>query len=464
MHYLRVGALLGGAAFGLLGLRRALLISPLPPRNERRILPGLDHEVEIVIDRSGVPHIRAESAHDLLFSQGYCHARDRFWQMDLNRRLARGELAEIFGRQALPADRFLRRLGFRLYAERDATAIDDEARAALEAYAAGVNAYRANHRRPIEYMLLRTEPRPWTVLDSLSFGRYMSWTQMTNWDTELTRARLIAKLGAERAAALEGGDPAPGIPRDGSEPHLDLVQAARAFAPLAGLFRGAASNNWVVAPARSESGHALLANDPHLFPRMPGVWYVAHLEGGGYDVAGATIPGLPGVIIGHNRDIAWGVTAGMVDAEDLLIERDLVGARRMSEKIVVRGGEPVTEEIVIGRHGPVISGTLDIPRDGAVLALRSVLHDFPSPTSALLRLNRASDWESFLDALRDWHFPSLNFVYADRSGTIGYKLAGQVPIRAGPAIGLPSQDLDGMQAWNGYVPFDAMPEQHDPTE
>jgi penicillin amidase len=197
---------------------------------------------------------------------------------------------------------------------------------------------------------------------------------------------------------------------------------------------------------------------------MPAVWYVAHLQGGGYDVAGATIPGLPGVIIGHNREIAWGVTAGMVDAEDLLIERDLVGARRLSEKIEVRGGEAVLEEIVISRHGPVISGTLSIPKDGAVLALRSVLHDFRSPTSALLRLNRAHDWESFLDALREWHFPSLNFVYADRSGSIGYKLAGQVPIRAGPAIGVPSPGWDGTQAWNAFVPFEAMPQEHNPAE
>jgi penicillin amidase len=234
----------------------------------------------------------------------------------------------------------------------------------------------------------------------------------------------------------------------------------------------------VVAPSHSASGHALLANDPHLYPRIPPVWYVAHFQAEDIDVAGATLPAIPGVIIGHNQRIAWGVTAGMADCEDLFIEKpDPAGPHRfffrdqsepatvLRESFAVRGGKtPLEEDVVRTHHGPLLNGTLGIPPDAPPVALRSALHDWSNPVQGLLKLNQARDWASFKDALRDWSFPCLNFVYADVDGNIGYKLAGQVPIRAQGEGYAPVEGWTGENEWTGYVPFEDMPEAFNPPE
>lgn len=414
--------------------RRALLAWTLPRRNESIELRGLAAPVTIIIDRSGVPHVEAESGPDAFFAHGYLHARDRLWQMELNRRLARGELAELFGPIALPTDRVLRRLGFRRDAERDLASISAEGRRVLEAYTAGVNAYVARHRRPIEFVLLRSRPRPWSAIDTLAFGRYMGWSQTENLPTEIVRRQLVGVLGADRASALEPGDPAANVV---------------ALAGLAG-----ASNNWVASPARSASGHALLANDPHLYPRIPPVWYVAHLRSGdGLNVIGATLPGVPGVLIGHNSRIAWGITAGMTDCEDLVDQDDeAVGAAAVvREQIHVKGQGSVTEEVRLTEAGPILNGALGVPIDGPAVAWRSVIREGAAPIDALLTLNRATDWAGFQRAMERWDFPCLNFVYADVDGNIGYRMAGRVPLRT-----------DGK--WAGTVPFAEMPAAFNPDE
>lgn len=417
------------------GLRRLLLRWTLPRRNETIQLSGLAAPVTIVIDRSGVPHVDAQSARDAFFAHGYLHARDRLWQMELNRRIARGELAELFGPIALPADRFLRRLGFRRGAERDLTRLSAAGLQALEGYADGVNAYVAHHRRPIEFVLLRTRPRPWSPVDSLAFGRYMGWTQTENLATETVRRELSGLIGADRTSTLEGGDPAAGV------------------VAMAGL-AGGASNNWVAAPARSASGHALLANDPHLYPRIPAVWYVVHLRSAdGLNVIGASLPGVPGVVIGHNSRIAWGITAGMADCEDLVNQdpAELGAATVIGEEIQVKGRPPVGEEVRVTADGPVLNGTLGIPVDGPPVALRTVFADGEAPVDALFTLNRATDWASFEQAMRQWDFPCLNFIYADVDGNIGYRMAGRVPLRQ-----------DGK--WVGIVAFGEMPAIFNPAE
>ncbi|HYM50429.1 MAG TPA: penicillin acylase family protein [Candidatus Limnocylindrales bacterium] len=469
------------AAAAIAGLRDLLRRAPVPGGREFLATAGLRAPVEILIDRSGVPHLYAAGSADLFFAQGYVHARDRFWQMELNRRIARGTLAELFGTAVLDTDRFLRRLGFARHAERDLRQLDPESRARLDAYTAGVNAYLGHHRAPLEFTLLRARPKAWRETDTLAFGRYMAWTQTANWETELIRARLLARLGPERVAALEPGDPASGVPAGGglgpAEPGEAAREAARALRPLAGLHAGA-SNNWVVAPERSVTGHPLLANDPHLYPRIPAVWYVAHLHGDGFDVAGATLPGVPGVITGHNDRIAWGITAGMADCEDLFLElpdpqhegRFLFHdsseeAAVLHEVFQVRGRrEPFEEDVMVTRHGPILNGTLDIPPDGTRIALRSVLQDWPNPVGALFQLNRATDWSSFRTALRSWAFPCLNFVYADVEGNIGYRLAGKVPTRARGDGYAPAVGWTGEYEWTGYVPDDDMPEAFNPPD
>lgn len=414
--------------------RRALLAWTLPRRNESIQLRGLVAPVTIIIDRSGVPHVEAESAPDAFFAHGYLHARDRLWQMELNRRVARGELAELFGPIALPTDRVLRRLGFRRDAERDLAGISADGRQVLDAYTAGVNAYVARHRRPIEFVLLWSRPRPWSAIDTLAFGRYMGWSQTENLPTEIVRRQLAGQLGADRASALEPGDPAAHV---------------LALAGLAG-----ASNNWVASPARSASGHALLANDPHLYPRIPPVWYVAHLRSAdGLNVIGATLPGLPGVVIGHNSRIAWGVTAGLADCEDLVDQdaRAVAEAAVIREEIKVKRKPTVIEEIRVTADGPILNGALGIPADGPAVALRSSLHDGKASIDALVALNQATGWAAFQQALEQWDFPCLNFVYADVAGNIGYRMAGRVPLRR-----------DGK--WAGTVPFAEMPASFNPDE
>ncbi|HEV3256083.1 MAG TPA: penicillin acylase family protein [Gemmataceae bacterium] len=453
-----------------------LLRQSLPPRHETLHVTHLTAGVRILLDRVGVPHIYAQTSADLFFGQGYVHARDRLWQMELNRRVARGELAELFGERALETDRYLRHMGLRRAAEQEAATLDQEPREVLAAYVAGINAYIDRHRLPIEFTLLRFRPKPWDLVDSLAFGRYMGLSLSFNWEMELIRARLFAAVGPERAAELEPGVPQVDVPQADDLTPEDPLSAARSFFPLAGLMGG--SNSWAVSGARSAAGRPLLAGDPHLSPSMPATWYVAHLHGGVYDVAGATLPGTPGVIIGHNARAAWSVTLAMADTQDLVLERadparphhfafgdDWPEAEVRREEIHVRGqGKPALEEIVVTRHGPLLNGVLDIPAGGAALALRSAVYDWPTSLPVVLRLNRAGDWQEFRAALAAWAYPVLNFVYADVHGTIAYKMAGRVPLRARGDGHTPVPGWDRHHEWIGYVPFDDLPEALNPAE
>jgi penicillin amidase len=467
----------GAGALGAAGARRWFLTRPLPPRNESVDAAGLDERVEILFDRWGVPHIYAANEHDAAFAQGYVHARDRLWQMELNRRLAKGELAEILGPPALPADRFLRRLGFRRAAEAALAVIEQEDLDLLDAYCAGVGAYVARHKLPVEFTLLRLRPRAWRPEDGLAFGQFMAFTQTWNWESELIRARLIARFGPDRAAEMEAGTVAAGVEGGGGLEPVPVQAAAEAFKPLANLVGAGGSNNWVVSPQRSASAHALLANDPHLSPQVPGVWYAVHISAGDDEVAGVGLPGLPGVVIGHNARIAWGITSAITDTSDLFIERshpsdasrfefdgEWETARVIEEQIRVKGAPTVIDEVVLTRHGPLLNGTLDIPVDGAPLALKAVCVDEPPIASAIRKLNQAGSWHEFQQALRGWTHPSLNFVYADVDGNIGYKMAGRVPIRASGDGYAPVPGWEPEHEWTGYVPFEELPQAFNPKD
>src|SRR5439155_2133652 len=462
---------------GAAGARRWFLKRPLPPRHETLDVPGLEERVEILFDRWGVAHVYARGEHDASFAHGYVHARDRLWQMELNRRIAKGELAEILGPGALPADRFLRRLGFRRAAEAATAALDPEDAAILEAYCAGVDAYAAGHPPPVEFTLLRLRPAPWRPEDGLAFGQFMAFTQTWNWESELIRARLIARFGPERAAEMEAGGVAAGVAGGGGRDPVPVGAAAEAFRPLAGLVGAGGSNNWVVSPRRSASGRALLANDPHLAPQVPGVWHAIHLAAGAEEVAGVGLPGIPGVIIGHNRWIAWGITSGITDTSDLFIERphpsdaarfefdgEWETARVIEEEIRVKGEPTVVDEVVLTRHGPLLNGTLDIPAEGAPLALKAVALEAPPIQAAVRKLNQARDWDGFLAALGNWTHPCLNIVYADVDGNIGYKMAGLVPVRAGGDGYAPVPGWESGHEWTGYIPFEDMPQAFNPPE
>lgn len=471
------------AAIAGAGVRR-LWRRPLPTTRGRVALPGLREDAEILRDRWGGPHIRAANERDVFFAQGYCHAQDRLWQMDVNRRFASGRLAEVLGPKALDSDRFMRKIGLHRAARKELGALDAATRALLDSYTAGVNAFierdARGKARPLEHRLLRTFPARWEPIDSLTVGRLIALAISPNWTSELVRERLIALLGRDAAASLEpgvweaGGDAVPD-----TEPGARSASAAASGVPTAvELPIGpGASNSWVVDGSRSVTGKALLANDIHLFPQLPSIMYEAHLSAAtGLDVAGATVPGVAGVVIGHNARIAWGVTASMADTCDLFIERidpespartQVPGGWRegvvVTEEIAVKGRrKPWIEDVLVTSHGPVITPTPALPAEDRPLALKSVVLETTRGLAPLLQLNRARDWGEFRAALGAWATPGLSFVYADVNGSIGFQAAGTVPVRAGGEGLVPSPGWTGDHEWTAEVPFEAMPSAFNP--
>jgi penicillin amidase len=465
-------ALVGGAAGAV---AYAYLRRSLPPRRGTLRLAGLNASVEVIRDHWGVPHVFAESIRDALFAQGYVQAQDRLWQMELGRRLVSGRLTEIFGPETLEADRLMRRVGLHRAAQAEVSRASSDGLSYLEAYAAGVNAFleTVGRRLPPEFLILRFRPAPWTAADSLAIGKYVAWMLSGNWDTEIVRSWVVERLGPEVAAQVEPLYPAglPMILPPGTESAglgLSILDELRKVEELAGV-HGGASNNWVIDGSRSTTGKPLLANDPHLPLQMPSIWYELHLNGGALNAAGVALPGVPGVVIGHNERIAWGITAAMADGDDLFLERInpdnprqyeykgvWVDGDLIREEIQVRGqAQPVVEEVLVTRHGPIIGPA--IPGETRALAMRTTAAEPRDQAQAIMGLNLADNWEGFREAMRQWPAPPLNFIYADVEGNIGYQMAGLVPQRAKGYGLVPSPGWTGEYDWTGFIPFDEMP-------
>lgn len=494
----RIGKAIGitaGALAALAGIGAiTALRRPLPRTGGRIRLPGLRTAVEVRRDRWGIPHIYAEHNEDLFCALGYVHAQDRLWQMELHRRIGHGRLAEIVGPAALDSDRFIRTLGFSRLVQREVSLLDDETATLMTAYLHGVNACidQTTHRLPLEFTILGIQPQPWELTDLLVWPKMMALTLSSNWMQELLQAQIVALVGVERAIALR-----PRYPEDGpltvpADAHYtpDLGAAALQLASDAALFTGEnetpqGSNAWVVSGQRTTSGRPLLANDPHLNLSLPNLWYQVHLEGGDFHVAGATIPATCGVIIGHNRRIAWGLTNARTDNQDLFIEQfdaadplryrwrdEWLTAEVVRETIHVKGqAEPTVIDVRITHHGPIIDPVAGALRGEPTttdtttqaLALRwTALDPSPTLTRAVFRLNRAQNWDEFRAALQDWDVPPQNVVYADIDGHIGYCLAGRLPIRQQSDGSLPVPGWSGEYEWAGYIPFGELPSQLDP--
>lgn len=458
-----------------------LLRRPVPKGKGRLKLQGLRAEVEILRDRWGIPHIYAGNLHDLFFGVGYAQAQDRLWQMEFNRRAGSGTLAEVLGEDALEIDRLTRRVGFRRVSEADWQDAEETEKAVLEAFSAGVNAYMEGSRMPVEFGLLRYRPKPWHPVDTMAFGRLMAWSLSGNWDREILRSWTVERFGAKIMEALEPlyppGKPLivpPGAEAKGAGHSLakDYDAAAELLGALAG--RGM-SNNWVVNGKKSATGKPLLANDPHLPLQMPSIFWEFHVDSPELKAAGAGLPATPLVVIGHNDRIAWGSTASIVDGDDLFVERvnpdnpsqyayedKWLDGEIVREEIVVRGRkEPVVEEVLITRHGPVISPA--IKGETRTLALRSVILERAHQTQAGVMLMAARNWDEFREALRMWPAFSLNFAYADVDGNIGYQLAGFVPVRSKGYGIIPMPGWTGEYEWTGWVPFDELPSAFNPS-
>ena len=488
-------ASIAGVAGAAYGAYYAFMHRPLPKTKGKLQLQGLHEPVEVLTDQYGVPHIYAHNEDDLYFAQGYMHAQERLWQMEINRRVGSGRLAELFGSIAVETDRFCRRLGMHRASIEEEKRLPARSRRVLEAYAQGVNTFLKNnmHRLPVEFTLLGFKPDPWSPVDTIQWSKMMGWNLGGNWETELTRARIVSKIGPERAAQLESGYDAQhplivpsGIAYQGI--NLGLLEQYDQLNELSGFGMLGGSNNWVVDGTMTETGAPILCNDPHLGQAAPSIWYECHLISGDIDVIGASFPGSPGIVIGHNKHIAWGVTNAVSDVQDLYIEKfnpqnphqyEFQGkwenATVVREEIRVKGQkEPVIEEVLITRHGPILTSMAEHKNDTSQngtgtaqqlsLALRWVGLEQCNIISSIQKINHATNWEEFREALRDWDVPPQNMIYADKQGNIGYVMAGAIPIRAKGQALLPSPGWTGEYEWTGLIPFDELPQSYNPEQ
>lgn len=412
---------------------------PLPQASGTLRAP-LSGPAEIVRDGLGIAHIRAATTEDALFLQGFVTAQDRLWQMDGLRRLSGGLLAEIFGPAALESDLSARRLRLLTLAQQQYAALPAADRAVLAAYTRGVNFFLKRHRGrlPVEFALLGYDPRPWTGVDSLLIGLHMFRALTNTWELELQKMRL-----------LEGGDPS-------KIEQLFPVRLGGEVAP--------GSNAWALAGFRTASGKPLLAGDPHLEYALPSIWHPVHLKAPDLDVTGVALTGVPCVIIGHNRHIAWSMTNLQFDVQDLYrVQLDpdsgryraggsFEQAQQEAAVIPVRGAQAVPVRLWVTRHGPIVA------REGQHhYALRWSAADASDFGFPFLEVNRARSWAEFRAALARYTGPPQNFVYADGEGHIGYQAAGRLPIRKSHRGDLPADGASGAQEWEGYIPFQDLP-------
>jgi penicillin amidase len=473
---------LAGAIATTFGL---LMLRPLPSVDGGERLIGLNERVEVLRDKYGVPHVFATDTHDLFFAQGFVTAQDRLWQMDIYRRAAEGRLAEVLGEPALESDRFMRTLGLGRAAQLDLGVISSEARGFLDAYMEGVNKFLQQHVEslPVEFSILGYRPEPWTVLDTLAISKLQLYDAAGNYTQELLRASIAARLGPEvlatllpdpstnaaaddaRAWALVAPEISPGLAGDGPS------ALARV---LGGAGQGLGSNCWALDGSRTSTGKPLLAGDPHLPVRNPSIWYEIALDAGDLHLIGFSIPGVPAVVIGHNDRVAWSFTYAYADTQDLFVERqDPTDLRRYEfegrmenaifrrEVITVKDQtDPVIVDVVITRHGPIITPVLKEQK--AQLALRWSALDGTRTIEAVLGIGHARSFGEFRAAAALFVGAALSACYADVDGHIGYQLVGRLPDRKAGDGRLPVPGWSGEYEWRGLRPADDNPFLLDP--
>ena len=518
-------------------------------------IEGLSSTVTVTRDAAGIPQITASTAADLFLAEGYVHAQDRFWEMDFRRHVTSGRLSELFGESQVGTDTFVRTLGWRAVAEQEVALLDPVTLGYYQSYADGVNAYLDTHAGAdlsVEHAVLGLQNpeyvvEQWVPADSVAWLKAMAWDLRSNLDDEVDRALLSTTLTAAEVDQLHPNYPAEQHPSiTGSQaitfPSAGSAEAAGIGAvptdapaalavtpapvPTADSYAGAltelraslasvpellgppggeiGSNSWVVSGALTDTGMPLLANDPHLGPALPSVWYQVGLRCQSikadcpFDVAGFSFSGMPGVIIGHNNRIAWGLTNLGPDVADLYVEKvtgdsyEFDGVTkpllRRDEKISVAGGDDVKIEIRATEHGPLLSGfagtvypqiASDYPKAAAVptptaapetgaaepryeLSLQWTALTPGHTASAIFALNRATDWTSFRAAAALFEVPAQNLSYADIDGNIGYQAPGLIPIRAGGNGTVPVPGWTSQYGWTGYIPFDDLPSTFNP--
>jgi penicillin G amidase len=466
----------------------------LPRTEGEATVPGLSGAVEVYRDQAGIPHILAGSEYDAFVAAGYVHSQDRLWQMDVLRRYGSGRLAEIFGAEALPADRLMRTVGLHRLADSLMAGVSEQTLRILEAYSIGVNAGIRERKAslPLEFDLLQYQPEPWTPTHSLIIARLLGWELALSWWTDLTLSELIARFGEERARQLfppqrEAESRTVKTPTLPYPQSLSLLRQGTATAQHLLASQGSAigSNAWAIAGTRSVNGKPMLANDPHLLISQPSRWYIMHLSAPGFNVGGVTIPGVPGVAIGHNSAIAWGMTNLMADDVDFFTERvnyrdsSYIEAGRSArmqvfeDSIFVRDSLPVVHTTWQTARGPIITPVYplrNVIRDSSrfsgptAVAMRWAGQDASDEILSMYRTARARNWDEFQNAFATFGVPAQHIVYADTSGVIARLAVGRVPIRGKGKALLPSPGWEDAASWQGYVPAPLLPRLAQPEE
>ncbi|WP_369436360.1 penicillin acylase family protein [Lysinibacillus fusiformis] len=441
----------------------------------------LDQDVTVTRDDKGIPHILAESDADLYRAQGYVQAQDRLFQMDLARRQASGRLSEVIGEATINTDKHFLTFSLRDAAEKSLSAYDMESKQVLEWFAEGVNVFIAqakeNNTLSYEFALLGYEPEEWSVVDSLTIGKYMAYDLGGNWNMLAFRHWALQNFDEEKAKELfiKYPDNASSIIEANIE--NPVVVAGQFNADLLpNEFNG--SNNWVVSGDKTKSGFPILADDPHLGLSTPSIWYQMHLQSPEQNVSGVIFAGIPGIILGHNDDIAWGVTNVGPDVQDLYIEipnpdnptqfrydGEWEQAEVREEAIKVKDGKTVDFDVVVTRHGPIMTDlAFKDTEPSAQFSMQWTALQSTAELRAILGFNKANSWDDFEKALEDFKAPAQNFVFASKDGTIAYKANGEIPIRKQGEGQLPVPGDSSDYGWEGFIPWDELPTVVNPKE
>lgn len=491
---------------------------------------GLKQQVKVYFDDFGVPHVIANNREDIYFSQGYIHARDRLWQMDLTRRVAEGRLSEIFGSQVIEFDKLFRTIGIHRFCYSWIDSLSPESKSILQSYTAGVNIFiEENYNNlPVEFDALNYRPEPWKMEHSLMLARMMAWDLNISWYTDYIMGQVLNKTGIEKTSAIfpdtniviytkpaeeiqdstEADDDEETKPKKRKRTETGLIEnengnylkqvstlgkdffeAERNYRKFFNIdVSHTGSNSWVISGNRSMNGKPILCNDPHLALQAPSRWYEIQLTGGGLDVRGMSFPGIPGIVIGNNRFISWGLTNLMNDDNDFIIlQRDSADSKKyiygnqsvfldsIKEKIYIKDSAETSYTIYTTKIGPVISGLSvkgfadmtenknDIYKD-KLMTFRWTGFEKSDDVKCFYGINNSRNWNEFKESLKDFCAPAQNIIYADINGNIGYRTAGKIPVRK------TNKDFcyifpgeDGLD-WTGFVDFEQLPEVYNPPE
>jgi len=492
----KLSKILLGSAIGIFIIGIALFIffnhlvtKSFPQTSGTIELPSLQKQGEIFFDEWGVPHISAQTEHDLMVAVGFVHAQNRLWQMELARRAGSGRLSEILDTATLKYDKLFRTLGFARLAENLERNLHPDSRRLLDDYSKGINTYiQLNKGKyPIEFDMLNFEPEPWTVQHSLLVARLMAWELNFAWWTDLTYAEIASRVSIEKfqeviprtSESFSSSLSVSLIDKQDVREFLDINRSYSEYFNLGNL--SGASNAWVVGSEKSLSGKPLLANDPHLRVTAPNWWYEVHLSAPGWNVAGVSIPGSPFVIIGHNDSLAWGFTNAMLDDADFYIEKedslkpyyyhykDSLRAMEIREEIIkTKSGDSVSFIVRSTHHGPIINDVnLPIQHDDSLkkkpVAIRWTGYEMSDEFHGFYLMNRSSNITEFEHGLKELTVPGQTAVYADVEGNIAFWTAAAVPLRPKGNAMHPFYGSTGTTEWLGFLPFEKLPQEINPT-